>query len=264
MDEKNVPRRMRRFYREGKELPAQEANYAYDSFDSKNSYDGSIPSMGYEDLEKHLSDENKKEIQRLEQGDLEQKLALFEVEKFKKKNNRLPNKKESQQIADSLYTQLKDEPPSMDGLAQGEEKSSRRGRRKGRDKMPPSKRKRMQKDRMMQEEANADAAIMPKGDIKDLFGSAGGAAAGGIEDEFKLDLGGGDATPSDDLGELGELSDTDDFSLGSMDEQSTCPSCKQKTDKIIYCAKCGAAFCKNCGTANGELVCPKCKTRVKK
>ncbi|MBT7241643.1 MAG: hypothetical protein HN878_04075 [Candidatus Diapherotrites archaeon] len=257
MDKKNVPRRMKRFYREGKQPPGGDyPQERYNPSYNEESDFGNIPTMSYEDLEKNISDENKKEIQRLEHGDLEQKLALFEVEKFKKKNKRLPNKKESQQMADNLYTQFKDnEDLSMEETP----REGRRGRRKGKERMPPSKRKRMNRDQAMQDQAAQDAAIAPKGNIKDLFGSASasGAASKNIADEFKLDLGGDEK--SDDLDELGDLESGDDFSLESMDEAQTCPSCNEKTDKIIYCSKCGAAFCKKCGKDK----CPKCGVAVK-
>ena len=254
MEEKNIPRRMKRFYRQGKQPPSE--NYQKDSYDpgfGKASDFGNIPTMGYEDLEKNMSDENKKEIQRLEQGDLEQKLALFEVEKFKKKNKRLPNKKESQQMADTLYNQFKDD---KNLLSEKTPSKGRRDRRKSRKRMPPSKRKRMGRDGAMQEQAAQNEAIAPKKNIKDLFGPSemGGKS---IADEFKLNL--GENEKSDDLGELSELENEDDFSLDSMDEQQTCPSCNKKTDKIIYCSKCGAAFCEKCGKEK----CPKCGVAVK-
>jgi len=119
MKENNIPRRMQRFYREKNKTTAGNETYY-----PEEEYSKILPSMEYEDLEKHLSDENKKEMKRLEQGDLEQKLALFEVEKFKKTNKRLPNKKESQQIADSVYTQLKES-----DVISPEKDRGRRGRR---------------------------------------------------------------------------------------------------------------------------------------
>ena len=158
MEDKNVPRRMRRFYRQGEQAPPEKVYY---SEEEKGTGFGNIPSMEYEDLEKHISDENKKEIRRLEQTDLEQKLALFEVEKFKKENKRLPNKKESQQIADSLYSQFKDSEDLSTESDTGEKRDGRN--RRSRDKMPPSKRKRMQSEESLREAAGQDAAIMPKG-----------------------------------------------------------------------------------------------------
>jgi hypothetical protein len=262
MDEQKVPRRMRRFYRSGEQAPPTTNYSEYNDYSDQSIPPdfGNIPSMNYEDLEKNMSDENKKEIQRLEQGDLEQKLALFEVEKFKKKNKRLPNKVESQQIANNIYDQFKD---SNDFSESGKEGRQKRGGRRDRSSIPPSKRKRMQRNASMQDEAAKDAAIMPKGNIKDMFGSAGGVGAS-ISDEFKLDLGADSGTGgNNELNELGDLESNDDFSLGGLDEKSTCPNCKAKTDKIIYCSKCGTAFCKTCGK-NGGTTCPKCETIVKK
>ena len=261
MDEKKVPRRMRRFYRSDEQVP--DNSYSNYSDNGMPPDFGNLPSMDYEDLQKNMSDENKQEIKRLEQGDLEQKLALFEVEKFKKKNKRLPNKAESQQIADTLYTQFKDtEDLSADVSKEGRRK---RGERRDRNKGPPSKRKRTARNEAMRDEAARDEAIMPKGNIKDMFGVAGTTSGAGIADEFKLDLGGNTGSKNnDDLSELEDLESSDDFSLDSMDDQSACPSCKQKTDKVIYCSKCGNAFCNKCGLKNGELICPKCGTRVKK
>ena len=249
MEDKNVPRRMRRFYRPSEQTQSGNNNYSREATDN---YYGNIPSMEYEDLSKHISDENKKEISRLEKTDLEQKLALFEVEKFKKENKRLPNKQESQQIADNLYSQFKESDNSSDQSPQ-RENGSRRNRGKN---MPPSKRKRMQRDEAMQESAAQDAAIIPKGDIKDLFATG---SAKSFEDEFKLDDEEKSSEGADDLEELGN----DEFSLGSLDEKNTCPNCSKPTEKVIYCSKCGAAFCDNCGGKNGEIVCPKCGIKVK-
>ncbi len=244
---------MQRFYRtknsQSEQGNFQQSNYL-DQGDPRN-----IPSMEYEDLEKNISDQNKKEIQKIEQTTLEQKLALFEIEQFKKKNKRLPNKKESEQIADNLYTQFKEIGVS--------EKRDRRSRRKGTEgvvedeKMPPSKRKRLQRDRMSQQEIAQDASILPKGNIKDLFGDSKKVGKN-LEDEFNLDLNGGKKNSGDDLGET-----EDNFNLKELDEEKICPNCNEKTEKIIYCSKCGNAFCESCGTVNGEKVCPKCGTKLK-
>ena len=122
----------------------------------------------------------------------------------------------------------------------------------------------MQRDSARQDEAARDDAIMPKGNIKDMFGSAGAGAGAGIADEFKLDLGAEPGVSKDDFGELGDIGGEDDFNLGGLDDKNACPSCKEPADKVIYCSKCGNAFCNKCGTKNGELACPKCGTRVKK
>ena len=256
MEDKNVPRRMRRFYRPSEQTQSGNNNYSREATDN---YYGNIPSMEYEDLSKHISDENKKEISRLEKTDLEQKLALFEVEKFKKQNKRLPNKQESQQIADNLYSQFKE----SDALSS--KSSQRENRRNREERMPPSKRRRMQREGFMREQEAADDAIIPKGNIKDLFasGSEVGKSSGkSFEDEFKLDVG-GEEKSNEDMNELESFDDNDEFSLGGLEEKGSCPNCNKKTDKIIYCSKCGAAFCKSCGTKKGETICPKCGVTIK-
>jgi len=262
MEDKNIPRRMKRFYRNGEQTSSRNIPYSQEPQETDF---GNIPSMEYEDLEKHISDENKKEISRLEQTDLEQKLALFEVEKFKKENKRLPNKKESQQIADNLYSQFK-ESGELLGQSDTVDKREGRNRRNRGERMPPSKRKRMQREGAIQEAEAADASILPKGNIKDLFESGSETGKGNsksFEDEFKLDVGGEEKSDEEDFGELENLDSNDDFSLGSLDEKGSCPNCNEKTDKVIYCSKCGAAFCEKCGKKGGEIICPKCGIKVK-
>ena len=141
----NVPRRMKRFYREAAQEKQQvEAEYSgYSNADEakygsqredRNSYNGddysgnleaafkkvdtipterkkdeleSIPSMNYEDM--HLDEKNSRELKQIGENELEEKLALFEIEKFKKEKKRMPTKDEASRLAESVYTQIKTE-----------------------------------------------------------------------------------------------------------------------------------------------------------
>ena len=186
---------------------------------------------------------------------MEEKLALNEIEKFKNEKKRLPTKSETNNIADSLYTQFKNvdtsdfysglAPPVQEGTI---DKRHRHGKERPQkaERIPPSKR------RAREEQAQVPQEISPPtGNIKDLFGEEETNA----EKDFNLDLEG----KGNDLEEISDIGE-DSFDLKDKDEE-TCPNCKTKTDKILYCPKCGAAYCEKCGTKNGSRVCPKCGTK---
>ena len=115
-----VPRRLKRFYRESgvrqegeKVTGSERRGKAEQEQDYSDFDDGSgkkIPSMEYEDLnaqEKVPDEKNSAEIEKLEQKGLEEKIALVEIEKFKQEKKRLPTKEEFDQIAENIFTQLK-------------------------------------------------------------------------------------------------------------------------------------------------------------
>ncbi|MCX6802953.1 MAG: hypothetical protein NTY48_00075 [Candidatus Diapherotrites archaeon] len=79
-------------------------------------------------------------------------------------------------------------------------------------------------------------------------------------DEFDLGLDGEQNAQAED----GEKAESDE-EFDSLEEEEIikCPSCNKTIEKIIYCPKCGAAFCKNCAkTVNAASTCPKCNTKV--
>ncbi|MFA5126361.1 MAG: hypothetical protein WC462_05165, partial [archaeon] len=89
----NVPRRMMRFYRNAEQKQLDEdKEYGKEDFVAPNGRPilSEIPSMSYEDLE--LDKKNYEELKKIHEKNLEEKLALSEVENFKNRHNRLPTK----------------------------------------------------------------------------------------------------------------------------------------------------------------------------
>ncbi|MFA6065218.1 MAG: hypothetical protein WCW44_01365 [archaeon] len=273
----NVPRRLARFYRNG-EAPEQTEGQNWqppaqgqkeilkeDPFaPNGRPLLQEIPSMGYEDL----TNKNYEEIRQVEQTNMEQKLALQEIEKFKRENNRMPTQKESDSIAESLFSQLKNS--DMNALypesaipgenQQQTQRGGHRGRRGERMEQTPA-----QKMPSTQKGIPTEEPIQnqPLNEVKDLFGeeeSKKGKKKS--EDDFDLGL-------DEDLGNSGNedissIEDTGDIEDISLDDKSECPNCKKDTEHIVYCPKCGTAFCEKCGKKQGnEYTCPKCGTKTK-
>ncbi len=311
----DVPRRLRRFYRKGEQNQEQtpEQNYysnqqvndngadnyepgfnqnygQAESFDKNNEKEKSdlerIPTMDYEDLS--IDERNKKDIQRFEKEDSEKRLALEEIEKFKKQNNRMPNKKETEQIAENLFTQIKNNPINYPGAQNvGQSYSTRRGRNRNEsnndsglsmeqkmnqtDKLsiaqgtPKSRQRNLNQNIVPQENATNELEEMGKENIKDLFDD-NPKTKKETKDEFDLgldsELSNSDITKND-LEEIEEKDTIEDI-VGNKDSEM-CPNCKQQTQKIIYCPQCGFAYCKSCakGIVDGQAICPKCGTKTK-
>ena len=224
-----VPRRLKRFYREGEKQVAQDKEEFGDYSAPRSSRRDEtkdeeivthIPDMSYEDID----DKNLKDIKKVEQKNLEQKLATLEVKKFKKENKRLPNRKESEQLAGSLLAQFKENPVDDHGEFSyegdgGEEISERRGRHhRSRQVEKEEKSHRHGRGRRKQKEVVAEKGVSeaspPQGNIKDLMGDATGVSAG-KEDGSEFDLGLAEDMSEDvnavnsDLDELEELADFD-------------------------------------------------------
>ena len=119
-------------------------------------------------------------------------------------------------------------------------------------------------------------------DISGLFGDSKKTkpALGKKEmNELKLDL--GEMEELEELGEEGEeeipedeeekeeIPESDDSDKGTG-EKGTCINCKQEFNELIFCSKCGNAFCDKCAktkqkTDKGtKYVCPSCGHPTKK
>ncbi len=279
-----APRRLNRFYRQQER---SREDYEDDSRPSERGrkkskeemYDDveRLPTMDYEDVD--IDDRNLNEIQKVEQYNLEEKLALLEVKKFKKEKKRLPNKEEAEKIADTLYTQFKEQPLMEESLVRDGE-----GKSRGRRERPSKEERRAEKEqrrndrrnrhgrRRNNEEENEMSNIpgereegfgkedLKKDDIKDLFGGIGASNGNkkekiGIDkDAFNLNIGLGDEK-IDGKDEFEELQNLDE-------EKEVCSSCGEETEKILYCPKCGQAYCKKCAKKEkGITSCPKCGTK---
>jgi hypothetical protein len=191
-----MPRRMKRFYRN-----KDSENEEYEDYDSEyygqgrgedkyNSPISKLPGMDYEDIDK----KNENEIKKMEQMNLEEKLALMEVEKFKKEKKRLPNKKEAEGIADNLYEQFKNK-----DMGELEEENKKRGRR---DRGRRNRQNRDKKEEEFEETPINNPIETGDDNIKDLFAGEGKNKKNELDLNLDLD---------NDLGEDAELSELEDI-----------------------------------------------------
>lgn len=199
-------------------------------------------------------------------------IALDEVQRFKEKHNRLPEKKEYDQIAESIYRQLRDEDKRKKllerhekraGREQGkdgtsfrekmEERKGRRERRRGKPAEKPSSKESALSE--LKSAAQGISAEEIKGmSVKDLFGEAKAEKkAASEEDEFSLE----------GLSDMGAGQE----SLG--EEEAACPNCGAR-EEVIFCPECGTAFCEKCARGiesignTKRVVCPKCGKKVRR
>lgn len=212
MTKEKVPRRLRRFYRDNND-DSYNNNYS-DNDDSYKSgsntnYSNSlkttkIPTMDYEDID----EKNLKEIKKIEQKNLEEKIAMLEIEKFKKEKNRMPNNEEEEQLASSLYEQFKSN--TLDTDFDGGEDIN------GKNKITPRERyKHRRKQNKNIEEKEEQKNNLPKEeyknqetDIKSMFEEAS-TTKNKQTDDFDLGLDFDDSK----LDDTDELEDLEDFSL---------------------------------------------------
>jgi DNA-directed RNA polymerase subunit RPC12/RpoP len=282
--EQNVPRRLQRFYRGGENKAAEEprrANYYDQPFqnleqDETESPTGreilkKIPSTNYEDVP--IDSTNAEDIKKIEQRNLESKLALEEIEKFKKENKRLPTKEEADQIAESLYSQFKNTdtsplyegitPKNVLGQVESKPKHGRHGREEQKTPIAGNEQQKGNKIPSLQDEQKTSS---PTGiedlNLKSMLGkNASEKPKKSEEDEFDLGLdeASGESNASNE-------SEPEEESIEDMsfEEGENCPNCKKTAEKTLYCSKCGAAFCANCAATQGNnLLCPKCGSKIK-
>jgi hypothetical protein len=259
----NVPRRMMRFYRGAEKKQQVQENYKEEDFlapDGRPILSG-IPSMSYEDLE--IDKKNYEELKKIEERNVEEKLALDEVESFKNKNNRLPNKEESNRIAETLYTQLKNTDMSKiypeDDL-QPTRGHNRRGNRridrtKGKEEQPPTINEGIKQEKEQLQQPFSSNIVDVKSLLEDDTDFTSDSKK---KDEFDLGL-------DEDFDENKEMIKEDiEDTEEDLDKKTKCPNCKKGVEKIIYCSKCGNAFCEKCAKKEGEhIFCPKCNQKIK-
>jgi hypothetical protein len=208
MTKENVPRRLRRFYR-SEESNNNDNYYNQDNYSNTSAkYDDptfskgrSIPTMDYEDID----EKNLNEIKKVEQQSLEEKLAMLEIEKFKKEKNRMPNKDEQEKLASSLYEQFKNNPSDPDSISEQDVRVHGRDRRRGRHNENATN------DNL---ETNVEPIESPivggTTDIKSLFEDSNSSKNSKKDDDFDLNL---DMDEDDDSTFSDDLEDMEDFSL---------------------------------------------------
>ncbi len=258
-----IPRRMMRFQRK---KGAEEQNYSGNENyrqmpqDDALSASGQIPSMNYEDVAS--SKKNEQEKKKQAQENLE-KIALGKVEEFKKQYNRMPSKEESNQMAESLYSQFKD--TNMENISpgdSGEEMGNENKRGRHHEHMG---------ERNLEKARGAQQGVAQAGppqqqpsitntDLKALLGEEGKKSKKSVSDEFDLNLDeGNDEANNTSAAASEEIGEIEDIEIG---DKSICPNCGKETEQIIFCAKCGFSFCEKCSKKEGtKYICPKCGTK---
>lgn len=205
MVKENVPRRLKRFYRNSENSDTlEQENYNYSmtdnsGYDDPKSYKtSSIPTMDYEDID----EKNLNEIKKVEQQNLEEKLAMLEIEKFKKEKNRMPNKQEQEQLASSLYEQFKNNPSEIGLSNETEKRVSGRERRLNRIRGNDQ-----ENNLKINEETMESPIVSGTTDIKSLFEDSDSIKDSKKKDDFDLNLNLDDDDDSELNSDLEELQD---------------------------------------------------------
>lgn len=273
--EQNLPRRLARLYR-NQNAPERQESYSFNESEEQHTEHihnrqeqikyqeepKGLPTMDYNDVNLDADKKNLEELKKIQQKNLVEKLALEEVERFKIRNNRMPNSKEEEQIAENLFKQLKNEPSAESNNPQNISRRSSRRRERGNENegLGGQAEESIKETPIMTPAQNESTSEVTN--VKDLFGENEDTKQGKKEtDEFDISL--GDLNESDSIvsKETEEISDIEEV---DSEDKKTCPNCKKQTNKIIYCSKCGTAFCDNCAKIQGsDKLCPKCQTKTK-
>lgn len=226
MPEEEIPRRMRRFYRAKEEEEE-------DIKPSKK--EAGIGEQLYGQI-------GEKEVYKKEEAI---KLAVGEVRRFREKHKRYPKREELDQIAESLFDQLKEKKQKERASARNSKVEKRR-RKKGEGKEP--KQSSFFEEKELKEPLLSESEI-EKLSVADLFGEETdkkGEKKLTMEEELKLE------------------------GLEEFEETKNCSNCGKETEQQIFCPKCGTGFCKNCTKKTEQFgkqtqyTCPKCGKTVKK
>ena len=231
----DVPRRLRRFYRNN-QMPLQ--NDAVQPAEPE----GNVLERKQDSIKKQSSE-----------------IAARELQRFRQKFRRLPKQEEFDEVAEKVYTQVKTDAlkqeqvhrkfrPKKDQVSQAEiQKSAEAIKAKGiqqKPALPESKDSKTSIAELLQEGARQESGKKDKFSIEDL----------NIDSE---DL-------KNSLDNLSEGDDSEDFLTQVQSEKNNCPNCGEKTDHLIFCPNCGAAFCTHCVKQAKDLgdkisyTCPKC------
>jgi len=243
--EGKIPRRMRRFQRqESTERVKQPAKTGLAAAMAGQPESEGIGASIFEQM---------KGKQQVASEDEKVRVAVAEIKRFKKEHKRMPKKNEYEQIADSIYTQLKEQQEKQKAI---EKENARTGREK---KEKPGRGSQRKGTKQGNRKKEVDE-IMAK--IKGMKKAGKNAAkpkpvekaipkAVSLEDES-----------IENIPELGE----EDMGLKSLEQEEKakkCPSCGKGTE-LIYCPECGTAYCEKCAKKVEEVAgkkkyyCPKC------
>ncbi len=238
MEYEDIPRRLKRFYRQAEKRGEPPPNYEdfYGQFEEGSGREGTKEIV---DELQGLSPEERKSLYREHRGRNreEKKRIVQEIRNFKNRNKREPSKNEVDAMAESIFPQVKIERNERSGG------KGRRGKEDGNEVRPLREPK----------EKQSFEDLLKEGENKGM-GDEMGLGLGDLEKELGMEEEG------EELKELKEFSEKEP-------EKNLCPSCGKKTEKIIYCPSCGNAFCLACakdlekGGGRMKYRCPKCGKR---
>jgi len=264
-----LPRRLRRFSKEGGvNTPAEN--------DSENVRipEGEVSPEKRGQIISAIIEQTKRKMQHRTD-----ELASGEIERFHEKHSRYPQtEQEYDEIAESIYKQLKEETRREERDAREKRAGKGKGAKGGKESMLERRKRRRGAHKAGDEsEATAGEFGGPDGseegelpdakelEIKGLFGAKRG------ENELGLgDMGEGGAASLED--ELKSLSLDDESDLVEKEietEKNRCPNCKNASNDIIFCPECGSGFCNHCAKGievlegHVKYTCPKCGQQFK-
>ena len=212
---KKVPRRLQRFNREGIE-PTEEAMKGLD--ENKFSYN---PDQGESKASEEENTASSKEIAT--------ELAMEEVQRFKEKHQRLPEKKEYDSISESIYAQLKDKEQRKKAIERLERKRGKKTGEKGAEENKKDKRKKHGRHGHGKEQEEKKGFKTPEKDLKPEEGSLSSEEIKGMSVE---DLFSGNKKGKSEFGELEEISGGK-FSLEGLEGMEEKPSASSKCPNVV-------------------------------
>lgn len=233
----DIPRRLRRFYREGEEDGGETMNESNDLSGREMQRSDPVATTGGEQSEKYHQVNSHTRNEAIA-------LALREVKKFMEQNKRLPRENERDEIAESLYSQMQSDMPSSNekGSQSVAQRAALRRQRaseaKESNESVPSTAELLENQQPVSSEATVAPASSSNLDLSGLM----------LSDPL---LGGKGSTG-------------DNLLVENENVKNTCPHCQIKTDRIVYCPSCGNGFCPNCAKSaksEGEktnYTCPIC------
>ncbi len=226
-----IPRRLKRFHRKGQRLRETVTE------------EGVAETLFAQMPKKPAAEEADKEITM--------HLTLEEVRKFKAEHKRYPKKQEYDQIAESIYLQLKDKERRERIYRKLERQRKKSGkRRKGKEKEEEPAQEAVEEPAAEEQKASLKEEEIKGLSVEDLFATE---KKKGEKKEPGLEL-------------------EEEFSLPELGEEKgeeKCPNCGKEGSNILFCPECGTAFCQQCAKGTEkiagalQLVCPVCGKKVR-
>ncbi len=299
MEENDVPRRLKRFYRKGEQVPMEARGESRERTirtveKAPEKEDSGLEKIASEDLiereyiqkreniskkkaisleksieevpsEDEISDSLAKQASD-DKKDRAKEIAVEEIERFKDRHKRLPMRTEYDQLVENIFSQIQDEERKNKGAVEEEKKKGleekhleRKDRRKDRKRRGEEEEEKKTDEKPPEE--NTTTTTIQGLDIKEILNLDTESGGKGGEDEFDLskDL---------DIESGGE----EDFKITPIEDEKTvqCDNCKKRVERKFFCPDCGTQFCEKCAKKVAkvgdklEVECPSCGKKMKK